>query len=117
MTSTRPMSPAPPPYGIAVQQPVPRPVLLGYVRADALTTERELAQSASDLAAFADREGYALGTVFVERTDRVPAAFEALMSEAARVGASAVLMPGPQPRLLPCAWSRQPAPANEVSMP
>lgn len=94
-----------------------RPLILGYVRADALTTERELAEFASSLAAFAHSEGYALGTVFVERTERVPAAFEALMTEAARTGARGVVMPGPSPQLLPCAWTRQPAPTGEVSGP
>lgn len=85
-----------------------RPLLLGYIRADALTTDREIGLAASDLAVYAAREGYALGRVFVERTDRVPAAFEALMVEAERIGAGAVLMPGPHPRLVPCAWTRQP---------
>lgn len=72
-----------------------RPLLLGYIRGDALTTDREVAQSTSALAAFADREGYALGAVFVERTERVPLAFEAMLAEAARTGAKAVVVPGP----------------------
>lgn len=86
-----------------------RPLVLGYIRADALTTDRELARSTADLAAFAYREGYTLGTVFVERTAKVPAAFEALIAEAERTGADAVVMPGPQPTIVPCAWARQPA--------
>jgi hypothetical protein len=94
----------------------PRPLLLGYLRADPLTTDREVAQHTSDLAAYADWAGYVLGTVFVERTDRVPAAFEALMAEAARTGANAVLMPGPEPRMLPCAWARHSAPTEEAAV-
>ncbi len=90
-----------------------RPLVLGYLRADALATDRELALSTADLAGFAERQGYTLGTVFIERTDRVPAAFEALMTEAARTGASAVVMPGPEPQLMPCAWTRQPPPYAE----
>lgn len=82
------------------------PLLLGYIRADALTTEREISLATSDLAAYAARAGYALGRVFVERTDQVPVVFEALMVEAERTGAGAVLMPGPRPRLLPCAWTQ-----------
>ncbi|WP_109506696.1 hypothetical protein [Nocardioides speluncae] len=74
-----------------------RPLLLGYIRADALTTEREIGLATADLAGYAAQAGYALGRVFVERTERVPAAFEALMVEAERTGAGAVLMPGPQP--------------------
>lgn len=89
-----------------------RPLLLGYIRADALTTDREIRLATSDLAGYAAREGYSLGRVFVERTEQVPAAFEALMAEAERTGAGAVLMPGPQPRLLPCAWTRQPGPSD-----
>lgn len=85
-----------------------RPLVLGYIRADALTTDQEVAQCTAALAGFADREGYALSTVFVERTDKVPAAFEALMTEAARVGARAVVMPGEMPTLVPCAWTKQP---------
>lgn len=92
-----------------------RPTLLGYIRADALTTDREVAQATSQLAAFADRVGYALATVFVERTDRVPAAFEALMTEAARLRASAVVMPGCEPTLVPLAWARQPSSIGEVA--
>lgn len=83
-----------------------RPVLLGYIRADALTTERDVAQSTSDLSVFADREGYSLGTVFVERTERVPHAFEAMLAEAARTGARAVVVPGPV--MLACASVRVP---------
>ncbi|WP_154402921.1 hypothetical protein [Nocardioides speluncae] len=83
-----------------------RPLLLGYIRADALTTERDVEERTSDLAAFADSEGYALGTVFIERNDNAPAAFEALMTEATRTGVSAVVVPGP--RLLPCGSVRVP---------
>jgi len=85
-----------------------RPLVLGYIRADALTTDHEVAQCTADLAGFADREGYALSTVYVERTEKVPAAFEALMTEAARVDARAIVMPGEQPILVPCAWTKQP---------
>lgn len=96
----------------------PRPLLLGYLRADPLTTERELARSTAELAAFAYRAGYALGTVFIERTEKVPAAFAALMAEAERIRAVAVLMPGPPPKIMACAHARQPtspAPTHAVS--
>lgn len=92
-----------------------RPTLLGYIRADALTTDRELAVATSHLADFAEQAGYELGTVYVERTDRVPPTFEALMAEAARVGASAVVMPGREPALVPLAWARQPGSIGEAS--
>jgi hypothetical protein len=83
-----------------------RPLLLGYIRADALTTDREVARGTSELTAFADSEGYALATVFVERTDRAPAVFEALLAEVVRTGARAIVMPGPV--LLACAQARLP---------
>lgn len=80
----------------------PRPLLLGYVRAaDHHHTDREIAQHTVDLAAFADQAGYALGTVFVQSADWSSAAFEALMSEAARTDATIVLA-GPEPMLLQC---------------
>lgn len=83
-----------------------RPLILGYIRADPLTTDRELAIGTAELASFAEREGYALGTVFIERMGPVPVAFEAMLTEAARAGVRAVVMPGPV--LLACAPHRQP---------
>lgn len=83
-----------------------RPVVLGYLSADPLTSDRELALGTAELAAFTHHEGYALGTVFIERSERLPAAFEAMLAEAARVGARAVVMPGPV--LLACASYRHP---------
>jgi len=59
----------------------PRPVLLGYIRADVLCgtqVERVEAQ----LFDFADREKFSLGTVYVERGITTPA-FHSLMTELA----------------------------------
>lgn len=83
-----------------------RPIVLGYITADPLSTERELAASTAALAAFAEREGYALGTVFIERTSPPPSAFAAMLDEAARTGAHAIVMPGPV--LVACATARVP---------
>lgn len=95
---------------VAVTSPADvRPLVLGYLRVDALTTERELARSAAELASYLHRKGYTLGTVFVERTEKVPAAFEALMAEADRTGVDAVVMPGPPPKIIACARTGQPA--------
>lgn len=41
-----------------------RPVLLGYVRADALGNLTGLARAEADLQAFADLEEFSLGTVY-----------------------------------------------------
>lgn len=83
-----------------------RPTMLGYIAADPLSTERELATSTAALAAFADREGYALGTVYIDRTGTPPAAFAAMLEEAARTGARAIVMPGPV--VVACATAQVP---------
>lgn len=75
-----------------------RPVALGYLVGT--MTEAEVAQATAEFVEFAHREGYALGTVFVERT-AAPAAFAALLEEASRTGAPVVVVRGP--RMLPCA--------------
>ena len=71
-----------------------RPLLLGYVRAHLLMTEAELSDTKRALAKFADVEGYTLGTVYVERIDRAPSAFQALMDALQREEARAVVVPG-----------------------
>jgi hypothetical protein len=60
-----------------------RPTLLGYIRADVLRSRSELPQVKAQLAAFAEREEFSLGTVYVAQGD-APAAFHALMGEATR---------------------------------
>jgi hypothetical protein len=69
-------------------------VALGYMRAHLLMTEAELANAKEDLADCAARAGYTLGTVYVERLDRAPSAFEALVTHLMEHGAAAVLVPG-----------------------
>jgi hypothetical protein len=56
------------------------PVLLGYIRADVLRNGTELDGVKAELEAFADREGFRLGTVYVAHGD-APTAFHALMTE------------------------------------
>ena len=60
-----------------------RPLLLGYIRADVLRNGTGLPQAEAQLEAFAEREEFSLGTVYVERGD-APGAFEALMAEITR---------------------------------
>lgn len=57
-----------------------RPVLLGYIRADVLRTAAEIPRAQAELATFADREEFSLGTVYVEQGNR-PGAFHSLMDE------------------------------------
>jgi len=73
----------------------PRPLALGYIREVSPLSEAEVAEATQDLAEFAEREGYALGTVYVERLEQTPAAFEALVASAIREEAVAVVVPGP----------------------
>jgi hypothetical protein len=58
----------------------PRPLLLGYVRADALTRHTDLVALEADLGVFAQREEFSLGTVYVAKGD-ASAAFHALLDE------------------------------------
>ncbi|MGL5810667.1 MAG: hypothetical protein ACRCYQ_12040 [Nocardioides sp.] len=60
--------------------------LCGYVRADSKTTEHDLAQTVSDLAVLAAREGRELSTVIVEWTDDAKVAFKAAAAEIAGLG-------------------------------
>lgn len=61
----------------------PRPLLLGYIRADALRNGTEIDGVKAQLEAFAEREQFSLGTVYVAQGD-APAAFHALMTEVTR---------------------------------
>ena len=60
-----------------------RPLLLGYIRADALRNGAGIDGAKAELEAFAEREDFSLGTVYVAQGD-APAAFHALMTEATR---------------------------------
>lgn len=70
-----------------------RPLVLGYVAERFLMTVSELEDLTDHLAAFARAESYLLGRVFVERIDRSPAAFQALLEVLERQDARAVLIP------------------------
>ena len=61
----------------------PRPLLLGYIRADVLTSGSDLPAVEADIEAFADREEFSLGTIYVER-GTPPGAFHALLAEVHR---------------------------------
>lgn len=61
----------------------PRPLLLGYIRADVLKDRADLPRVEAQLEAFAAREAFSLGAVYVERGS-APGAFDALMTEVAR---------------------------------
>jgi len=70
-----------------------RPLLLGYVRKHLLMTEGELDDTRERLQHFAQVEGFAMGTVFVEEIETSPAAFEALVEAVSRYEVTAVVVP------------------------
>jgi hypothetical protein len=59
-----------------------RPLLLGYIRADAMRNGTQLDVVKGQLEAFADREAFSLGTIYVAHGD-APAAFHAVVTEVA----------------------------------
>lgn len=58
----------------------PRPVLLGYIRADVLRSAGRIRRVQAQLASFAHREVFSLGTVYVE-TGTGGGVFHSLMDE------------------------------------
>ena len=60
-----------------------RPLLLGYIRADVLRDRADLPKVEAQLKAFAHREAFSLGVVYVEKGS-APGAFNALMTQVAR---------------------------------
>ncbi len=61
----------------------PRPVLLGYIRADVLRTAARIRRVQAQLESFAHREVFSLGTVYVEKGTG-GGVFRSLMDELAR---------------------------------
>jgi hypothetical protein len=70
-----------------------RPLIPGYLRAHLLMTDYELAYMKDDLERFAEKAGYRLGRVFVERVDSVPAVFGALLELLEQDRPEAVVIP------------------------
>lgn len=70
-----------------------RPLMLGYLRELPAMTTAEIAAVKRHLEAFAYAEGYVLGGVYLERLNREPAAFQALVEEVQRRDVRAVVVP------------------------
>ncbi|WP_237771236.1 hypothetical protein [Kribbella sp. ALI-6-A] len=70
-----------------------RPLLLGYILKHLLMTAGELAKTKDRLGAFAQVDGFTMGTIYVENPDTTPAAFEALVDAVIRYEATAVVVP------------------------
>lgn len=71
----------------------PLPLLLAYVCRPLLRTEGEFVRAKDRLTEFAEREGFALGELFVEEETTAPAAFEALIEAASHDEVGAVVVP------------------------
>jgi len=71
-----------------------KPILFGYQTVRSSTPAEAVAKGREELAAFAIREGFALGEVFVERdVDRPCSALAALIAAARRSPVAAVAVP------------------------
>ncbi|GAA3084013.1 hypothetical protein JOF29_004415 [Kribbella aluminosa] len=69
------------------------PLMLGYLCEPPLHSQAATEKLKILLKAFARREGYALGTVYVEHLPTAPAAFEALLEAIRRYEVDAVVVP------------------------
>lgn len=70
-----------------------RPLLLGYILKHLLMTDGELADIRAQLEEFARVEGFAMGIIYTEETDTMPAAFEALIEAVNRYDVTTVVIP------------------------
>lgn len=67
--------------------------MLGYLGAHSRLTDSQLADDKADLRQFADQLGYSLGSVYVERIDRLPGAFGDLLEAIERDAPAAIGIP------------------------
>ncbi|MFC9687799.1 hypothetical protein ACFTSF_04620 [Kribbella sp. NPDC056951] len=73
-----------------------RPLLLGYARRDLYLSDRHVDDLKRGLEAFAQLEGFAMGSVYIEDLDTAPATFEALVASVNRYQITAVVLPSLQ---------------------
>ncbi len=73
-----------------------RPLLLGYARRDLYLSDRHVDDLRRELGAFAQLEGIAMGSVYIEDPGTAPATFEALVASVNRYQIRAVVLPGLQ---------------------
>lgn len=70
-----------------------RPLLLGYARRDLYLSDRHVTDMKRELASFAQLEGFAMGSVYLEDPDTAPAALDALVASVNRYEVTAVVLP------------------------
>ncbi|MFB6724822.1 hypothetical protein ACFCV3_31890 [Kribbella sp. NPDC056345] len=71
-----------------------RPLLLGYARRDLYPSDEHVERLKDELQKFAAVEGFAMGSIYVERRATAPAAFNALVESLNRYELTAVVIPG-----------------------
>ncbi|MFI5708986.1 hypothetical protein [Kribbella sp. NPDC051620] len=71
-----------------------RPLLLGYARHDLYPSDEDIERLRVELTRFAAVEGFAMGSIYVERRNLAPAALNALVESLNRYELSAVVIPG-----------------------
>ncbi|HEY3013895.1 MAG TPA: hypothetical protein VGJ41_02235 [Nocardioides sp.] len=71
----------------------PRPLMLGYLRVHELASNADADQIREPFESFAEREGYALGHVFIEQDCTAPGGFTALIDAVKSGHAQAVAVP------------------------
>ncbi|MFC0624265.1 recombinase family protein [Kribbella deserti] len=70
-----------------------KPIALGYVRTNPLTTRGEITAAKEHLAAYAVKEDLTLDRVYVDRPESQPEAYHALIEALQRRGIRLVLVP------------------------
>jgi hypothetical protein len=70
-----------------------RPLMLGYLRVHALASNADANEIREPFESFAEREGYALGNVFIEQDCTAPGGFTALIDAVKSADAQAVAVP------------------------
>ncbi|MFB6720174.1 hypothetical protein ACFCV3_08455 [Kribbella sp. NPDC056345] len=73
-----------------------RPLLLGYARRDLYLSDRHVDDLKRELKAFAQLEGFAMGSIYIENPGTAPATFEALVASVNRYQIRAIVLPGLQ---------------------
>jgi hypothetical protein len=92
-TSQRRLSPLAGRWLSGFSEDFTKPLLLGYLRRDALVADGQITELERQMADFAQVEGFVMGHVYVEKPESWPAAFEVLIESVNRYEVTAVVLP------------------------
>ena len=70
-----------------------RPLLLGYARRDLYLSAQHVTALKRELSRFAQLEGFAMGSIYLEYPETTPAAFQALVDSVNRYEITTVVLP------------------------